>query len=314
MKWYVFISIMNEKNFSGVDLNLLVVFALVMQERSATRAGERLFLSQSAISHALKKLRSLFHDELFVRVGHGVSPTLRADALYRDLLPCLEAIERKLKERDEFDAASSDRTFRLGLPSALDVCITPILLRRLATTAPAVNLIIRPVDLHTGPAMIDAEEIDLGVSSFPRIATWQRRLDLSQRNYLCLFDGKRLGMAAPISLDQYLSSSHVLTSFAGDRMGVVDAALAELGLARRVLVATPDFSSVPFYLAATNAVATLPAYAARVFARRLNLTCSALPFAVPDFMLSMIWHARADSDPGHVWFRDLVAAVVGELQ
>src|SRR5688572_25301594 len=165
---------MNERNFSGIDLNLLVVFAVVMRERSTTRAGARLFLSQSAVSHALKRLRALFDDELFVRVSQGVTPTPRAKALYRDLLPCLDAIEGKLKERERFDPASSNRTFRLGLPSSLDICVTPILLERLAKQAPAINVVIRPVDLHTGPGMIDAEEIDLGLSAFPQVEAWHR--------------------------------------------------------------------------------------------------------------------------------------------
>jgi LysR family transcriptional activator of mexEF-oprN operon len=304
---------MNEKNFSGVDLNLLVLFATVMRERSATRAGERLFLSQSAVSHALKRLRALFRDELFVRVGHGVTPTARAEALYRDLLPSLETIERKLKECERFDPKTSDRTFRLGLPSSLDVCITPVLLERLAVAAPGVKLVIRPVDLHTGPGMIDAEAIELGVSSFPHIESWHRRQDLGPRGYLCLFDAQRLGIKPPISLKQYLALPHVLTSFSGDRTGVVDEALAKLGLARHVLVATPDFSSIPFYLATAKALATLPDFAGRIFACRLGLSCSPLPFAIPDFKLSMIWHSRLDNDQGHIWFRNLIAAVATGL-
>lgn len=304
---------MNERNFSGVDLNLLVVFAVVMRERSTTRAGQRLFLSQSAVSHALRRLRAIFEDELFVRVSLGVAPTPRAEALYSELLPCLDTLETQLTRREVFVPAQSERTFRLGLPSSLDACLTPVLLDRLATSAPSINLIIRPVDRYTGSRMLDDEEIDVGVAVFPEIGTWHRKHEIGPRNFACLFDSERLGIEAPITLDQYLSHSHVLTSFMGDRTGMTDAALAALGLARRVLVSTPDFSSTPFYLAKTHAIATLPAYAARVFADRLGLTYSPIPFAVPDFMLSMIWHARLDGNPGHIWFRTLVADAVAPL-
>jgi LysR family transcriptional activator of mexEF-oprN operon len=304
---------MNERNFAGVDLNLLVVFAVLMREQSTTRASERLFLSQSAVSHSLRRLRALFEDELFVRSSQGLTPTPRAESLYRDLLPSLDSIEGKLRERDTFAPAVSERIFRLGMPSALDVCVTPILLDRLAAQAPAVNLVIRPVDRYTAPGMLDAEDIHLGLSNFPAVEHRHRRQDLGPRNFACLFDGRRLAIAAPISLEQYLSSAHVLTSFVGDRTGVVDTALAEMGLSRRVLVATPDFSSIPFYLATANAVATLPTYAARIFADRLGLTYSELPFAVPDFMLSLLWHSRIDHDPGHLWFRRLVAQTVAML-
>jgi LysR family transcriptional activator of mexEF-oprN operon len=192
-------SVMNERNFRGVDLNLIVTFAAVMRERSTTRAGERLFLSQSAVSHGLRRLRAIFADELFVRVRQGVVPTPRAEALFRDLLPSLEAIERKLHERDRFDPQSSQRVFRLGLPSALDVCVTPLLLEKLAKQAPAVSLVVRPANAHTGPALLDSEEIELGVSVFPKIEAWHRRRDLGSRNYGCLFNGRRLGFRPPIT-------------------------------------------------------------------------------------------------------------------
>jgi LysR family transcriptional activator of mexEF-oprN operon len=300
---------MNEKNFRGIDLNLLVTFAAVMRERSTTRAGERLFLSQPAVSHALRRLRAMFGDPLFVRVRQGLVPTPRADALYGDLLPSLEAIERKLQERDEFEPASSERVFRLGLPSALDVCVTPVLVEKLAQQAPGVSLVLRPVSLHTGPALLDSDEIELGVSVFPTIEAWHRRKKLGSRNYACLFDGRRLGIRPPITLKRYVALPHLLTSFSGERSGVVDTALAKQGLTRHVLVAG-DFAALPFYLFKCDAVATLPAYAAKVFAERLALSYSKPPIALPDFSLSMIWHDRNDCDPGHRWFRQLVGDIV----
>lgn len=300
---------MNEKNFRGVDLNLLVTFAAVMRERSTTRAGERLFLSQPAVSHSLRRLRAIFGDRLFVRVRQGLVPTPRAEALYRGLLPSLETIERKLQERDHFEPESSERVFRLGLPSALDVCVTPLLLEKLAEQAPGVGLVVRPVSLHTGPALLDSEEIELGVSVFPKIESWHRRKSLGSRNYGCLFDGRRLGVRPPITLKRYLALPHLLTSFSGERSGVVDTALAKRGLTRRVLVAG-DFAALPFYLFNRDAVATLPAYAAQVFAERLELSYSKPPLTLPDFPLSMIWHDRQDCDPGHHWFRQLVGEIV----
>jgi LysR family transcriptional activator of mexEF-oprN operon len=303
---------MNEKNFRGVDLNLLVAFATVMRERSTTRAGERLFVSQPAVSHALRRLRAILGDPLFIRVRQGLLPTPRAEALYRDLLPSLEAIERSLQERDAFEPASSERVFRLGLPSALDVCVTPLLLEKLAREAPGVNLVVRPVNLHTGVALLDSEEIELSVSAFPTIESWHRRRNLGSRNYGCVFDGRRLRIGSPITLKRYLELPHLLTSFSGERSGVVDTALAKRGLTRRVLVAC-DFATLPFYLSKCDAVATLPAYAAKVFAERLALSCSKPPLALPDFPLSMIWHGRHDNDAGHRWLRELVGEIVTDI-
>lgn len=304
---------MNEKNFKGVDLNLLVVFSVLMRERSTTRAGERLFLSQSAVSHSLKRLRVLFDDELFVRASQGIVPTPRAESLYLDIIPSLDAIEGKLHGADEFVPAESERTFRIGLPSSLDVCLTPALLRRFAAEAPAINLVVRPIDFRTGPGMIDREEIDLGLSNLSSIEAWHRRQVIGARNYACLFDGKRLTIDAPISREHYLALPHVLTSFSGERNGVVDVALAKLKLQRRVVVTTGDFSSIPFYLLHSDTIATLPEYAAASFARVLALTCSPVPIDLPDFSLSMVWHARLQHDPGHTWIRTVVRQVIDTL-
>jgi DNA-binding transcriptional LysR family regulator len=300
-------NVMKERNFAGIDLNLLVTFVVLMRERSTTMAGRSLALSQSAVSHSLRKLRDIFDDELFVRAANTLVPTPRAVALHDELLPLLEAIENKLTERASFDPATSVQVFRLGFPSAIDVCVTPLLLAQLSAKAPNVNLVVRSADVYLGPKLLDDDEVDLAVSYFGEIGPAHRREPLGAHNYGCIFDGARLGISSPISLEQYLEAKHILTSFSGDRSGVVDKALAEQGHIRRILVATQEFSSLPYYLLASDTIATLPIYAAKAYAKRLGLSYSAVPFPIPDFELSMIWHASLDKDPSQRWLRALVA-------
>jgi LysR family transcriptional activator of mexEF-oprN operon len=297
---------MNDKNFAGFDLNLLVVFAALMRERSATRAGESLALSQSAVSHSLRRLREAFADKLFVRVGNLLVPTPRAEQLLNQLLPALDSIERTMAIRSEFVPRTSNKVFKLGVPGAVDVCLTAPLMKRLAREAVYVDLIIRQADITSGEALIAADRIDVAVSVFFDVGSGIRKQELTSSNYSCIFDGKRLGVKSPISLADYLKAKHVLTSFSGDRHGVVDTALQEIGHSRRVAIATQEFSSVPFYLFASNLIATLPTYAAKVYAKRLGLTFSPLPFAMPDFTLSMIWPSRLEDDAAHRWFRGVL--------
>jgi LysR family transcriptional regulator, mexEF-oprN operon transcriptional activator len=304
---------MKERNFAGIDLNLLVTFVVLMRERSTTMAGRSLALSQSAVSHSLRKLRDMFDDELFVRAGNKLVPTPRAVALHDDLLPLLGAIESKLTERESFRPATSARIFRLGLPSALDVCVTPFLLSELSARAPNVNLVVRSANVYSGPRMLDDDEVDLAVSYFSEIGPAHHRRPLGSHNYGCIFDRARLGIDSPISLDQYLAAKHLLTSFSGDRSGVADKVLAEQGHARRILVATEEFSTIPFYLLSSDTIATLPVYAAKAYAQKTGLTYSPVPFSMPDFEISMIWHVRLDKDPGHRWLRALVAESVRVL-
>jgi LysR family transcriptional regulator, mexEF-oprN operon transcriptional activator len=108
----------NENNFKNVNLNLLVVFAVLMRERSITRAAGTLALSQPAVSNSLKRLRALFGDELFTRVSQGVVPTDRAHSLYQNLLPSLETIEMTLNEQRKLKPSPPMHVFRVGLPGA----------------------------------------------------------------------------------------------------------------------------------------------------------------------------------------------------
>jgi LysR family transcriptional regulator, mexEF-oprN operon transcriptional activator len=305
MKWHVFIQVMHEKNFVGIDLNLLVVFAALIRERSATRAGAALGLSQSATSHALRRLRSMLRDPLFVRAGNELRPTPRATALHELFLPAIESIEQTLGTAAPFDPKTTQRRFRIGIPGAVDVCLTAPLIARLRRLAPVAALTVRQADVTNGQDLIETEAVDLSLSVFNEVRSGIVKQQIGQAGYSCIYDSARRS-GQPISLDEYVRAGHVLTSFSGDHKGVVDTALAKLKRKRRIVVATQEFSSVPFYLHGTDLIATLPTYAARVYAKRLRLVWSPLPFPMPRLTLSLLWHGRFTSDAGHAWFRNLV--------
>ena len=299
---------MHEKNFVGVDLNLLVVLATLIRERSATRAGAALGLSQSATSHALKRLRSMLRDPLFVRAGNELRPTPRAIALHEQFLPAIESLERTLGTAVAFDPKTTERQFRIGIPGAVDVCLTAPLITRLRHLAPTAALTVRQADITNGQDLIETEAVDLVLSVFRDVRSGIVKQEIGQSDYSCIFDHERR-KGRPLSLSEYVKAGHVLTSFSGDHRGVVDTALAKLKRERRIVVATQEFSSVPFYLHGTDLIATLPTYAARIYAKRLRLALSPLPFPMPKLTLSLLWHARFTNDAGHAWFRNLVRAV-----
>ena len=303
-KWHVFIQVMHEKNFTGVDLNLLIVFATLMRERSATRAGSALGLSQSATSHSLKRLRAMLDDPLFVRAGNALKPTPRAVVLHGHFLPAIESLERTLGTAGSFDPATTRRLFRIGIPGAVDVCLTAPLIARLQQAAPGIALTVRQADASNAQDLIEFEVVDIALSVFHEARSGLIKEALGQASYSCIYDGR--AKRGRLSLKEYVGTGHVLTSFSGDHRGVVDMALAKIKRKRRIIVATQEFSSVPFYLHGTDLIATLPTYAARVYAKRLRLTWSPLPFSMPKLTLSLLWHSRFAHDPGHVWFRDLV--------
>jgi LysR family transcriptional activator of mexEF-oprN operon len=187
----------------------------------------------------------------------------------------------------------------------VDVCLTAPLVTRLQQLAPTVALTVRQADVTNGEDLIEMDAVDLVLSVFSEVRSGIVKQEIGQSGYSCIFDNERR-KSRPLSLSEYVKAGHVLTSFSGDHKGVVDTALTKLKRKRRIVVATQEFSSVPFYLHGTDLIVTLPTYAARVYAKRLGLALSPLPFPMPRLTLSLLWHARFTSDAGHAWFRNLV--------
>jgi LysR family transcriptional activator of mexEF-oprN operon len=171
-----------------------------------------------------------------------------------------------------------------------------------------VALTVRQADITNAQDLIGSEAVDLALSVFYDVRSGVTKEEIGEASYSCIFDS-RARKDRRISLKEYVSAGHVLTSFSGDHTGVVDTALAKIKRRRRIVVATQEFSSVPFYLHGTDLIATLPTYAARVYARKLRLSWSPLPFSMPKLTLSLLWHRRFTHDPGHVWFRNLVRTI-----
>ncbi|WP_133717872.1 LysR family transcriptional regulator [Methylocaldum gracile] len=300
----------NEIDFRKADLNLLPVFSALLKERSVTRAAGRLYLGQPAVSAALMRLREMFKDELFLRTANGMEPTARALELAEQLGPALEIIHREMYGTPRFDPATAERSFRLGMPDSIEVALSPSLIERIQREAPGVRVAIRLAGHERGAKLLDNQEIDLGVSRFTDVASWHRQENLYREGYVCLFDGARLGIPSPIGLEDYLALPHLLMSFSGGFEGVVDEALARRNLRRRVLLSTTRFSALPFILKEADAIATLPASMARRCAEAFKLTLSPAPLEIETFTVSMLWHARHDRDPGHIWLREAVKSIV----
>jgi LysR family transcriptional regulator, mexEF-oprN operon transcriptional activator len=164
------------------------------------------------------------------------------------------------------------------------------------------------------PEQLDRDRLHLAVSGLlTEGAAHHKRRRLYGIEYLCLYDPARLPLAPPLALEDYVAVPHVLGSPRGDAHGVVDDALAPLGLRRTVAVTTPHFAAVPFLLKGARLLSTVPQPAARIFAERFGLAWSPVPVALPDVDVSMLWHASYDHDPAHRWLRGTIARLAAEL-
>jgi LysR family transcriptional regulator, mexEF-oprN operon transcriptional activator len=301
-------------NLSRLDLNLLVAFDALLTERSVTRAAARVGLGQSAMSHNLARLRAVFGDEILTRGPEGMRPTPRALALVDPVRTVLSQIEALVSRDEAFNPQTAERTFRVGLSDTLEALIVPSLLAHLCEVAPGIHLRLHNFEPSKLLDDLDADRLDLaiGTAIFAEGKAHHKRRLLLRETYLCMFNAERTGIASPISLEDYVRLPHVLTSLREGERGVVDEALAKLGLRRTVVLTTPRFLAVPHLVARAPVVVTMPARLARLFAAELGLSLSPPPVELQEIAISLLWHASYDHDPAHTWLRRTVSRLVAE--
>ena len=300
-------------NLSRLDLNLLVAFDALLTERSVTRAAARVGLGQSAMSHNLARLRTLFGDELLTRGAEGMRPTPRALALADPVRVTLAQIQAAVLQREAFNPSTAVRIFRIGLADSIEVAVIPSLLARLRKEAPSVSLRLRSINRYSVLEELDTGKLDLGVGVFDQGQIHHKRRPLYTDNFLCLFNPSQVSFTTPISLADYLSVPHVLTTLSADDHGAVDEALAKLKLKRTIALTTPGFLAVPFVVRRAPVVTTMPSKLARYFADAFDLATSTPPIELPSLTISLLWHASFDHDPGHVWLRQTISSLASEV-
>ena len=306
--------IINHADLGRLDLRLLVAFDALLAEGSVTRAAERVGIGQPAMSHALARLRRLLNDELFVRAPDGVRPTPRALMLAPAIRGALSAIQEALLHGQEFAPATAERSFVLGMSDSVEVALLPRLVAHLEREAPGIRVRVQAIGRLEVADQLDRDRLHLAIIGLPIDGgVHHKRRRLFGVRYLILYDQARLALDPPLSLADYLAVPHVLGSPRGDAHGVVDDALAPLGLRRTVAVATPHFAAVPFLLKGARLVSTVPLPAARLFAERFGLAVSPVPLDLPEADVAMIWHGSYDQDPAHRWLRDIVGRLAAEL-
>ncbi|MBX9930878.1 MAG: LysR family transcriptional regulator [Methylobacterium sp.] len=296
-------------HLSKLDLNLLVALDALLTERSVTRAAGRIGISQSAMSHALGRLRTTFSDELLTRAPDGMRPTPRALALIEPMQAALSQIQAITALPAAFDPATADVTFSLGIPDSTEILLMPSLVAHLRSIAPGVKLILHTVDRHRILDDLDSGRVDLGIGIFEQGQTHHKRRILNKETYLCVFNAELIGVTPPISLDDYVRLPHVLTSLVESAHGVVDDALAKIGRTRVIALTSPRFTIMPFVVRQAPVIATMHSRLARFFGDAMGLAVSPAPIALPDVSISMIWHASNDQVPGQRWLRDTIVAL-----
>lgn len=298
---------MNTSYERDLDLNLLRVFVVVAEAGSVTAAASRLYLTQPAVSAALRRLTSAVGAPLFVRAGRGLVLTTRGRRLLASARPHLEALVEAALSPVTFDPRTSERTVRLGLSDANETWLLPRLLRALDDEAPRLRLVVLPVQFRTIADALGSSAVDLAVTVADELPAGTRRVPLFTGGFVCLFDPRHARVGKRLTLERYLEHDHVIVSYNGDLRGVVE---DMLGVQRRVRVSVPTFHGVGAIVEGSALLATVPGIVAReIRSLRPALRTTALPLALGGTPMELLWRAAVEDDEAVAFVRDLVTRV-----
>jgi DNA-binding transcriptional LysR family regulator len=307
---------LNQIELSRVDLNLLVLFEVVLEERHVGRAAERLNLSASAVSHGLGRLRRLLNDPLFLRTPKGVVPTARASELAQPIADILTRIRGVVATAEPFDPATSQRRFTLGAPDGVSAVVLPPLLADLRRAAPSIDIGVRQLLPPSGgvapertwqPALEELETRAIHVAIVPLSdvpARFVARTLYDEEFVVAMRTGHPF--AQDPTLDRFCGMSHLLVSLTGDPHGFVDSALAKQGRMRRIALTVPNFMMGLAILADTDLIAALPCRLVAMHGARFGVVSSKLPLPLQRHDICAVASKAAMRDVGVAWLLGLL--------
>ena len=306
-------------NIKRIDLNLLVYLNTLLKERSVSRAAEKLGITQPAMSNALRRLRDLLGDPVLVRTSSGMTPTDRAKVMEPLVVEALSRAELALQPVENFDAATSSRTFRIMASDYIETTLLAPLMGHLNKIAPGISLDVLTAsdgsfsDLERG-------DIDMAINRFDHLPDSFHQKSIWRDNFACLVGSEHPAKNA-LTLDAYLESKHIWVSKTGigvgtgmnpkysQKLGWVDEALSDMGKKRRITLFTRHYQVSNYLLESKQLIATLPARAALVWQNTPGIVITKPPFPIVPIEIKMTWSPVLHHNIAHKWLRDEINAV-----
>jgi DNA-binding transcriptional LysR family regulator len=289
-----------------IDLNLLVVFQEVFQERQISAVARRLKLSQPAVSNALARLRRSFGDELFVRTAQGMQPTPLAQQLAESVSAALAHVTQALNRHDSFVAATSERHFTLAMTDVGEVYFMPGLIETCRRLAPGIQLsTVRAgaIDLKSD---MESGRVDLAIGAFDSIsgALYQRRL--FRQNYVSMFRNGHPLAGKKITIKDFLAAQHLVVSSQESPYDRINQLLEKAGVRTNTHFRVPHFTAVPYIVSNSDLLVTVPQKLAESAALPFGLQYLRPPLRLPSLQTNIFWHRRFNQDAGNQWLRKLM--------
>ena len=296
------------------DLNLLVALDALLTERNVTRAGNRLNLSQSAMSGALARLRHHFRDELLVPIGRQMMLTPVAEGLVEPVRDILLRVRGTLGSKPGFEPSTATRHLSLAVSDYVTEILMADVLRRARCEAPNITFELRPVGRRASEDL-ESGELDFLISPEGYVSTAQPTEVLFEDTFTCVVWAGNTSIGRSLTLDEYLNLGHVVVNVGGAEplSNYDEQFLRRSNLRRRVEISVPAFSLAPQLVVGTDRATTITTRLAARYADILPLKLLVLPVAIPPMVEVLQWHKVHEYDPAHHWFRRLLKEVVQTL-
>jgi DNA-binding transcriptional LysR family regulator len=295
-----------------IDLNLLLIFNQLLLDRRVSTTAEKLGLTQPAVSNALKRLRTLLNDDLFVRTARGMEPTPYAMHLAEPVGYALGTLQNAFSQRDTFDPKTSSRTFTLAMTDIGEIYFMPPLLEALARLAPYIKISTLRNSAGNLREDMEAGKVDLALGLLPNLQTgfFQRRL--FYQRYVCMFRQGHPTASNPISMESFCSAEHVGVIAENTGHGELDALIERRGIKRQIRLVVPHFVAVGHILQSTDLIATVPERFAERCEQPFGLVTSPLPVKLPDIAINLFWQAKYNREPANMWLRQLIVELFSD--
>jgi DNA-binding transcriptional LysR family regulator len=299
-----------------LDLNLLVVIEAIMLERNVTRAAASLSMSQPAVSNALRRARALTGDQLFLKAADGVQPTARMLAIWPELHRALAVVRTSIAPA-RFDPRTDPTSFRIAVTDSLASEAVSDISLKLHSSSPFARVAF---SFHTNASSLEAIErgtLDCAIGMFPSLPRDIHVRGLRTDHYVCVMHSGH-PLRQEMSLEQFVSGSHVLVTPSGMDLGVIDGWLSLHGKTRTISVVVNHFVDALRIVAGSDLLTCVPSGFLKGHDHALvdqhRLVVRELPFETERLVYKLVWHERVHTRPAHQWFRSLVAAVCGSTE
>lgn len=296
----------NDTHIRSLDVALLLVLEALLRKRNMSAVADEMGLTQSAISHAVGRLRVVFDDPLFVRKGAGVEPTARALQIGPILADALSAVRAAAAVGRSFDPSTAIRRFTVAAPDTIVMTIAPAILAALGAAAPRCQAVFRVFNPRLATVAVANGEADIAIGMFRERPKNTVSIPVMQDGLIVAARRNHPRIGEALDLETYCALDHLLVGHGPEERGMVDTALDGLGRQRRVLALMPQVSLALAVASQTDAIVTAPSSACRQAAALFPLALYLPPMALPSLDIGLLRHRDARNDPGLNWLADQI--------